>query len=564
MVAGHRVDAPLEFAQRAAAPGAAPAGTLSVYAVGGRFFFKDSANVEHELVLREDSMDRFGTIHTAGHSLMGSGGASEVDRGWGQVLSAMLGGEYYTISKGGAVLAWPERDTTGDGGWARIVNKLSPAALRPLGKNNSASGASLAWSAAITYGLNDIVTSGGNWWSSKKSGNLNNAPAVGTWWAQVAGPLSRGAVKYPPVPRFPILFFGNNDLGWGKQLTPFLEAARYAMSVCSLAEIYDDNWAGLTYGANFAARVAENDQKSFGTGYRTFPSVVGANGRITCYVPIDLPDDAILAFGFVADPAATGTIKITDGLGTNYATKNFAGTTYTTAGANLANGVVMRISVAAWKALGSPPIFVEPSVAPVAGVHFDWFGVESSPATYGAFVKLFKPVDYSIWTAPLPVDADVDTWNAGLQNLIDTEFPTWRGIDPATGWNTKDEQFYTADGVHPNDIGHAKIAEAVFLGLKSFPVVDLERIALQVDATPTNQVRGKHAETINSAGAGTVNIVHNLGTQDIEVAVRRIVHATLPLGKVYLHWVPVDDNTVQVDFDTYARAAGEFRVTVIG
>lgn len=505
---------------------------------------------------------RFSTLHFAGHSLMASGGASETDRGWGPMLAGLVRGRHYSIAQGGAVLAWPERASVGDGGWAKVVNRLSPAALRPAAEHNPAGGAAIAWSAAITYSLGDIVTYAANWWASRKGANLNQAPADGsTWWTKIVSSASRGAVKYPPVPRFPMLFFGNNDLGWGKQLTPFLEAARYAMSVCSLAEIYDDNWAGIGYGANFAARVAENDQRSFGTGYRTVPNQLGAGGTITITPPPEVPADGVFVFGFVADPAATGTLTIKRAA-TTLATKNFAGTTYTTAGANFANGVVVRVPVADWAAAGGGFITIEVTGQPVAGVHFDWWGMESSPVTRGVFVKLLKPADYTIWTVPYPTDADVDTWNAGLQNLIDIEFPHWRAIDPGTGWNTKDETFYIADGVHLNDLGQAQVAEAVYKGLREgFTLFEIDQIIHQIDAAPITDTR-KFSELISGNGAGVVNISHMLGTQDVGVWVRKITGA--PLGNVTLHWNVVDDNTIALDFDTYVRAAGEFRVVVIG
>lgn len=70
---------------------------------------------------------------------------------------------------------------------------------------------------------------------------------------------------------------------------------------------------------------------------------------------------------------------------------------------------------------------------------------------------------------------------------------------------------------------------------------------------------------IGSAGAGTLNVVHNYGTTDVDVIVRRIAvpaGTTFPLGIVSIRWVPTDTNTVQLDFDTYARTANEFSVTV--
>ena len=77
--------------------------------------------------------------------------------------------------------------------------------------------------------------------------------------------------------------------------------------------------------------------------------------------------------------------------------------------------------------------------------------------------------------------------------------------------------------------------------------------------------RGSFSATIASTAGTTVNFQHNLGTQDVHVTMRRIAvpaGTTYPLGEVLMRWVPLDDNHVTIDFDTYIREANEFRVTV--
>lgn len=76
----------------------------------------------------------------------------------------------------------------------------------------------------------------------------------------------------------------------------------------------------------------------------------------------------------------------------------------------------------------------------------------------------------------------------------------------------------------------------------------------------------KYAANVPGSGTGSVTITHNLNTTDIgSVSVQRIAvpgGTTHPLGHVIVHWKIADSNSISLDFDTYARAASEFHVTV--
>lgn len=70
-----------------------------------------------------------------------------------------------------------------------------------------------------------------------------------------------------------------------------------------------------------------------------------------------------------------------------------------------------------------------------------------------------------------------------------------------------------------------------------------------------------YAVTPTGSGTGVITVTHSLGSQDVNVIVRRITGT--PLGAVGVRWWPTDNNNVNIDFDTYARGVGEFRVTVL-
>lgn len=88
-----------------------------------------------------------------------------------------------------------------------------------------------------------------------------------------------------------------------------------------------------------------------------------------------------------------------------------------------------------------------------------------APLARGVIVKLNRLVNYGGGTG---TDADVPLYNAVIDALV-AEFPAtqWITVDIDTVLN-KSAALFAADGVHPNDKGHALIASAIFTAIASW------------------------------------------------------------------------------------------------
>ena len=102
----------------------------------------------------------------------------------------------------------------------------------------------------------------------------------------------------------------------------------------------------------------------------------------------------------------------------------------------------------------------------------DHFGVESTPAPVHFVCSLMHIKSYAIWTAPLPTDAIIDTWNAALSPMFSggasVEFPTVGWIDISSAVPAGD---VGPDNVHPNDAGQIDLALVISAAMASSPLL---------------------------------------------------------------------------------------------
>lgn len=115
------------------------------------------------------------------------------------------------------------------------------------------------------------------------------------------------------------------------------------------------------------------------------------------------------------------------------------------------------------------------------------------------------------------------------------------------GFMNPDTYGFTQDTVHPNERGSLAIADYL-CDILGIPKV-----------TPR-----RYDTMITSTGTGTVNFTHGLGSYTPQVTVYRRLAGpyAAPLGVTGIRWTVVDKDTIQLDFDTYSRSAGEFSLTV--
>lgn len=134
----------------------------------------------------------------------------------------------------------------------------------------------------------------------------------------------------------------------------------------------------------------------------------------------------------------------------------------------------------------------------------------------------------------------------------------WAVADPATlagdvsAFSTTDPLFFTMDGLHATNTGARLLGAAMAQPI----LVGVEHV---------QQAPRKYVGLVPGSGSGTVNVVHGLGRAKVIASVQRIVVVNaVPIGEVGIRWFPVDANTITIDFDSYARVAGEFEVVVMG
>lgn len=350
-----------------------------------------------------------------GHSL-GIGGASSPLKGWVNRLSALLRSSDQGSGQGGAVLTWEERGATGDGGWSPLFNSWTP---------------------------------------------------------------TPGGAPYLPPDFVPMLHYGNNDLGWGKDLRVYLETLTAAIIRLQCGAVFEDTDPSVVYnGAGWPAPDALVG-KSSGGGAR---HVNRPGQSFTITVPADFPGGEVdLGFVAVGDPSKNGILDFTvDGVARPELTVNTVNTGYfklQAAGGGISPWVVRIKNLEP----GGHVIVVNVRANPApVWTWFDWWGIRAQPDPIVLVCGMMKAISYAAYTAPLPTDADVEVWDAAVRALCEgIPGAKYINIDPLG----KNPKYFSADQLHPNDLGHALITDHVMKQLRRIRPNSLATV-LQTRETP--------------------------------------------------------------------------------
>jgi hypothetical protein len=428
-------------------------------------------------------------IFFAGHSLMGHGGASSPAFGFGNRLTAMFGAQDINVARGGAVLGWsdtavenfgnapfPVAGTTGDGGYATFLQGF-PYSHRGtvwIGP----------WSGASTYAIGDGVFTGSGaaarFWVAKAVTTNNDPTSSPTQWLEITSPDQVGADNYSATPIFPIISYGLNDLGWGKELPVFLSVLRVVMARLRAAKVWEDATnlgAGmLVYtGASWGV-VGPATQFNSGGSYKAMNGLaVGA--KVEAMIPPDWPGGKV-RFGWLQNdqqPRGTGKVMLTmDGVDVREI--DFTGPRTYTQSSDVYSDIVgfqEAVDVPSGKHIVGfrcTQAFPNPG-----GVSFDYVSLDSPTPGPSVFIGLHKPTTYSAYTNPLPTDTDVDVWNAGIKAMLAAEFPEVIFVEPTVlNPSSGKVKLYAPDGLHPNNEGHALVAEQVRKAVLAAPVTDAQ------------------------------------------------------------------------------------------
>jgi hypothetical protein len=443
----------------------------------------------------------------SGHSLAASGGATGADRGYANIITAMLHAQDISIARGGAVLGWHESSSplhsfkplpynvTGDGGW---VNFLQNVTVINRGINWKG-----LWSSTYHYEPGDgVFTGAGDNFYVAKGATLNETPASNpTVWKEVLDGEA-GQTNWAPMPGLHIMSYGLNDLGWGKDLDVFKEALRVVMSRIQAAQVWEDsltsptpvNHPMITYSGGWSALFAAGQYNS-GETLKVLTSLA-IGQTLTSYTPPDWPGGKV-RFGFVQNWAQTPTGKIMLTLdGADVREVNLAVRRNYVNGTNLLNGWVEALDVAAGKhTIG----FRVTEATSAAGTSFDYISLDASIPAPAVFIGLHKPLTYAAYTAPLPTDSDVDTWNAAIKTMLETEFPSVVFVEP-TSLNpaSNKAELYIADLLHPNDTGYRLLAKQVLDAILNTTITSDQALALGIEnRSGSMSYFAKHGNTGN-------------------------------------------------------------------
>lgn len=514
-------------------------------------------------------------LYVAGHSIAASGGAVNADRGWANILAELLNAQDMSIAKGGAVLTYHDRGQSGqpfwnkpfpinaapgDGGYVTFMQHHAGPQRGILWKG--------PWSAATTYTPGDgVYTSGGARWWRCYTTNINVDPNVapGASWLEVtAMNTAQWGDEWLGLPGFHVMSFGLNDLGWVKNLNIFLHALRAVWARAFATKVMEDDDAFLEYtGAHWATGF--NTYFNSGNTYKNI-SAMGVGEKVQFYTPPTFPGGKV-RFGFFQ----RATIDITNGvvaLGGKFDVK-IDGALNSQIDMSIDRSAPYQLpaTFSPWVHTVTLPagkhlIEMTCSTA-IPGAHanfFDYVSFDSSVAPAGVFVGMTKPLVYTAYTNPLPVDADVDAWNVGMKNLIETEFPSVLFVNPLDVI-AKTAANYSFDSLHPNTEAHGKLGLYVYKQMRDRMTITEEQIAMQ--STELRSGSSSFLAKFGKTTAGGVNQVIPHGTglitnwtdivQPLNGTVEGIVNA-LPLDLLRISfnalWNTEDDEFGYIDFVT--------------
>lgn len=265
--------------------------------------------------------------------------------------------------------------------------------------------------------------------------------------------------------------YGINDMGLNgvttQVRTAFIHAMRTLISLWRASVIYENNFQVGTrssYGAGFAAVAA-----SYTTNGSAHWATTTTNANFTLTLPSDYQGEpvSILLVGaggtsggvvtWSGTAGVTGTTSTSDIMPSAAVThspviKRVTNLTAANAGQTIVGTVTSldgggAVMLDCWwlEALAAPPVLVcnvsKLTAAGYTGSYPSWAGTEGSR------------------------DADVDTWNADLRTLV-AEFDSMvqiADIDSALA-----KTYYSSDGLHPDERGAARIADACRDAMRRF------------------------------------------------------------------------------------------------
>jgi hypothetical protein len=266
-----------------------------------------------------------------------------------------------------------------------------------------------------------------------------------------------------------ILGWGINDMG--KQGTgstfqnAFIDSLRTMISRWRAATVRENTDASISYGAGFTL-ASNSEEWTSGTSYRTATSTTNANFTIT--LPSDYDGSpVVLCFNGITN-GGSGTFSGTAGVTGTFNTSNII-----PASAVSHAPRIKRITNLTAANAGQTIVFTVNSIDASGSVDFDcwWIEAKNPPPVIIMDIVRLNALGYSGFAqmsgnTESTNDGHVNTWNAAIYSLVN-EFDSMVQIAYCDAAINKDASLlWSVDGVHPNEHGSAKLADAIYQAVK--------------------------------------------------------------------------------------------------
>ncbi|MFG3439930.1 SGNH/GDSL hydrolase family protein [Nonomuraea sp. NPDC047897] len=354
-----------------------------------------------------------------------------------------------------------------------------------------------------------------------------------------------------------VICYGINDMGnKGVSVqvrTAFQHALRTVVSRWRASAIYEDSYnlgtnpGQISYGAGFTQSTGTSEFAS-GSSIRRATSTTSAT--ITITLPADYGGQPVVVCFVGSAGAFGGTVTFS---GTAGVTGTLSTSNVITFGSHCP--VVRRITGLTAANAGQTIVMTVTAVDASGAVEFDCWWIEATnpaPVIVCNIARL-TAAGYAGYSNTV-TDSDVATWNAAIADVI-AEFDSMvqiADIDAALG---KDTALFASDGVHPNEFGAARIADALLAATRRLtPSTSLGNAAhLNVSSLRSGQLLRPRLSgfwyTADGAGTGSnyTAVAGDMFALPIQVTgsrerwVRMAVEAIASVAGTAIRWGIYDD-----------------------
>lgn len=284
---------------------------------------------------------------------------------------------------------------------------------------------------------------------------------------------ARQAAPYLPSSAVVPIMLGVNDWNDYSVMARFQHALRTTISRYRAAAIFEETHASIAYTGTWAQAGAAAYNSGSACKQCATGTVAGSSFVIT--VPADFPGGTIAAgFTLVDDVNSFSTNGVysfsVDGGAAQTMDTRGLGITGAGASANFL-GAVMRLT---GLSAGAHTVTVT-FPTPPNSVFFDYWQIEAKAPPLILLLKqpVLDATGYATYATPTLTDARIATLNAGLDALA-AEFTDGlvKTVDLSVLDNSFSKGYMASDHLHPNEVGHALIAQAAYNAILAAPVPD--------------------------------------------------------------------------------------------